>query len=59
MQRLVITGMGAICALGNDAPSVWQAMAEGRSGIAPVSRVDPERVRAAGVVAEVKGFDPG
>jgi nodulation protein E len=58
MQRLVITGMGAICALGNDAPSVWQAMTEGRTGIAPVSRVDPERVRAAGVVAEVKGFDP-
>jgi len=59
MQRLVITGMGAICALGNDAPSVWQAMTEGRTGIAPISRVDPERVRAAGVVAEVKGFDPG
>jgi len=59
MQRLVITGMGAICALGNNAPSVWQAMTEGRTGIAPISRVDPERVRAAGVVAEVKGFDPG
>ena len=58
MQRLVITGMGAICALGNDASSVWQAMTEGRTGIAPVSRVDPERVRAAGVVAEVKGYDP-
>ena len=58
MQRLVITGMGAICALGNDAASVWQAMTEGRTGIAPVSRVDPERVRAAGVVAEVKGYDP-
>ena len=58
MQRLVITGMGAICALGNDAASVWQAMTAGRTGIAPVSRVDPERVRAAGVVAEVKGFDP-
>lgn len=58
MQRLVITGMGAVCALGNDAPSVWKSMTEGRTGIAPITRVAPELLRAGGVVAEVKGFDP-
>ena len=58
MQRLVITGMGAVCALGNDAPSVWNSMTEGRTGIAPITRVAPELLRAGGVVAEVKGFDP-
>lgn len=32
-QRIVITGLGGICALGNDLGSIWGAMKEGRSGI--------------------------
>jgi 3-oxoacyl-[acyl-carrier-protein] synthase II len=32
-HRVVITGMGAYTNLGPDAPSTWQAMREGRSGI--------------------------
>lgn len=35
--RIVITGLGGICALGADAPSIWSAMAEGRSGIGPIT----------------------
>lgn len=35
--RIVITGLGGICALGNDAASIWEAMCAGRSGIGPVT----------------------
>ncbi len=57
MRRVVITGMGSISALGHDAPTCWQAMREGRSGIGPISAVQPELLKAP-IAAEVRGFDP-
>ncbi len=57
MRRVVITGMGSISALGHDAPTCWQAMREGRSGIATISAVAPELLKAP-IAAEVRGFDP-
>ncbi len=38
-KRIVITGLGAISALGTDAASNWDAMREGRSGIGPITTV--------------------
>ena len=35
-QRIVVTGLGGLCGLGNDAPSIWRAMREGRSAIGPL-----------------------
>lgn len=32
-HRIVVTGIGGLCGLGNDAASIWQAMREGRSSI--------------------------
>lgn len=58
MRRIVITGMGAINALGNDAASTWAGMVAGRSGIGPIERVPAEQLRMGNVVAEIKGFDP-
>lgn len=57
-RRVVITGMGALCDLGTSVAEVWSAIAEGCSGIAPITRFDPEgyETRFAG---EVKDFDPG
>ncbi|HEU0165934.1 MAG TPA: beta-ketoacyl-ACP synthase II [Thermomicrobiales bacterium] len=56
-RRVVITGTGAICSVGNTAPEVWAALKAGTSGIAPITRFDPTifETRFAG---EVKGFDP-
>jgi 3-oxoacyl-[acyl-carrier-protein] synthase II len=56
-RHVVVTGMGAICAIGNDVPAVWEAAVAGRSGIAPITRFDADgfETRFAG---EVKGFDP-
>jgi len=55
-RRVVVTGMGALCAIGNDVPSIWAAAIAGQSGIAPITRFDAEgfETRFAG---EVKGFD--
>ena len=36
-QRIVVTGIGGLCGLGNDAPSIWQAMREGRPAIGQLS----------------------
>ncbi|MEU7579994.1 beta-ketoacyl-[acyl-carrier-protein] synthase family protein [Streptomyces sp. NPDC041068] len=57
MRRVVITGVGAVTPLGNDAASTWQGLVEGRSGVGPITTFDPTGfpVRIAG---EVRGFGP-
>ncbi|HXQ22763.1 MAG TPA: beta-ketoacyl-ACP synthase II [Candidatus Acidoferrales bacterium] len=56
-RRVVVTGIGLVTPLGNDAAGNWQALLAGRSGIAPISRFDAANlpVRIAG---EVRDFDP-
>src|SRR3954454_15458622 len=56
-KRVVVTGLGAVTPLGNDATSSWEAAVAGRSGIDWITSFDPgdSPVRIAG---EVKGFDP-
>lgn len=58
MRRIVITGMGGICALGHNTTDIWQAMTEGRSGIAPLRHFDTSQMRASPVVAEINDFEP-
>jgi beta-ketoacyl-acyl-carrier-protein synthase II len=55
-KRVVITGIGAITPLGNDMAATWQALVEGRSAVAPITRFDaaPFPVK---VACEVKDFD--
>lgn len=58
MERsVVVTGMGALTPVGNDAATTWQALVAGRSGVAEIAAFDASssRVRIAG---EVHGFDP-
>lgn len=57
MRRVVITGMGALTAIGNDAPSYWQALLAGVNGIGLITRFDTTEHKAK-LAAEVKGFDP-
>lgn len=56
-RRVVITGLGLICGVGNTAPAVWDGLMAGRSGMAEISAFDltGHSVRFA---AEVKSFDP-
>jgi 3-oxoacyl-[acyl-carrier-protein] synthase II len=57
MERVLITGIGTVNPLGLDAPSTWEALLAGRSGIDTITAFDPSPfpVRIAG---EVRGFDP-
>jgi len=57
LRRVVITGIGAVTPVGNDAESYWQALLAGRSGVTRITHFDPSR-HAVQVAAEVKGFDP-
>ena len=45
MNRVVITGMGAITPLGNDVASFWEGLKEGKNGIAPITKFDKKRLR--------------
>jgi nodulation protein E len=57
MRRVVITGMGCVSALGLNAKETWQAMREGRSGIAPLTGLAAADLRTP-VAAQLKGYDP-
>ena len=56
-RRVVVTGLGAVTPLGHTAAESWQAVQEGRCGIAPITRYDTadQRVKLA---AEVKDWNP-
>ncbi|MCQ6279562.1 beta-ketoacyl-ACP synthase II [Bacillus sp. EB600] len=56
-KRIVITGIGAVTPLGNDAFTTWENIKNGVSGIGPATRFDTERVDVK-IAAEVKDFLP-
>ena len=39
-RRVVITGLGVVSPVGNDAATAWETVLAGRSGIGPVVRID-------------------
>ena len=41
-RRVVITGMGVISPLGSTKEDLWEAISAGRSGVGPLTSVDPE-----------------
>ena len=57
MQRIVITGMGCVSALGLSAGATWQAMHDGRPGIAPIAGLSGADIRTP-IAAQLKGYEP-
>lgn len=55
-ERVVITGMGAVCPLGTDVETVWQAVLSGRSGAGQTTIFDASTYPTT-FGAEVKDFD--
>ncbi len=55
-RRVVVTGMGALTALGNDVASTWEGLVAGRSGVRTIDSFDPSRLSSR-VAAEVRDFD--
>jgi 3-oxoacyl-[acyl-carrier-protein] synthase II len=56
-RRVVITGMGIICPLGNDVESTWEGLVKGKNGVGPITRFDASSLKSQ-FAAEVKDFDP-
>src|SRR5215467_2985831 len=57
MRRVVVTGLGAVTPIGNDAPSSWRAAVAGESGIDFIHSFDASEFPVR-IAAEVKDFDP-
>ena len=57
MRRVIVTGLGDVTPLGNDARSTWQAALAGESGIDWINSFDASGFPVR-VAAEVKDFDP-
>ena len=55
-HRVVITGMGAVCPLGHDVPTMWDGLMTGKSGVAPTTLFDASTFPTH-FAAEVKDYD--
>jgi 3-oxoacyl-[acyl-carrier-protein] synthase II len=56
-RRVVVTGMGLICGVGNNVAETWQCLLEGKSGVSNITHFDATGF-ACTIASEVKNFDP-
>jgi 3-oxoacyl-[acyl-carrier-protein] synthase II len=56
-RRVVVTGLGAVTALGHTVDAFWRSLLAGRSGVDRVTHFDPTQF-ASQIGAEVRGWDP-
>lgn len=57
LKRVVVTGIGALTPIGNNAQEYWNGLSNGVSGAAPITRFDAEKFKTR-FACEVKGYDP-
>ena len=57
IRRVVVTGLGAVTPVGNNVADTWEALKNGKNGIAPITLFNTENFKAK-LGAEVKDFDP-
>ncbi len=55
-RRVVVTGLGIVCPIGNSVKEAWDNALAGKSGITRITRFDPSRL-ASQIAGEVKSFD--
>ena len=56
-RRVVVTGVGLLCGVGNTASEVWRQILAGQSGMGPITGFDTTGFPVT-FAAEVKNFDP-
>ena len=56
LKRVVVTGIGALTPIGNNAKDFWNALAKGVSGAATITRFDIEKFRTQ-FACEIKDFN--
>lgn len=57
LNRVVVTGLGALTPVGNTVEEAWKNLLAGKSGAAPITLFDPSKFKTQ-FACEVKGFDP-
>lgn len=57
MRRVVITGLGALTPIGNNASDFWASLVKGVSGAAPITKFDTTKFKTK-FACELKNFDP-
>ena len=55
-RRVVVTGLGAVCPVGNSVTEAWSNILAGKSGISRITRFDASPY-ASQIAGEVKDFD--
>lgn len=55
-RRVVVTGLGTVCPVGNTVDESWSNLVAGKSGIGAITHFDPGAF-ACRIAGEVKGFD--
>jgi len=56
-RRVVVTGVGAVTPLAVGAEQSWQALCQGKSGVARITKFDPSGFKTQ-IAAELKDFHP-
>ncbi len=57
LKRVVVTGMGALTAIGHNLQTYWEGLETGRSGAAPITRFDTEKFKTK-FACEIKNYQP-
>lgn len=55
-RRIVVTGMGLVCPVGNTVESSWKAVCEGQSGIGPCTEFDASQLTTR-IAGQIKDLD--
>lgn len=55
-RRVVVTGLGIVCPVGNTVSAAWETLLAGHSGVGRITRFDPEGFRSQ-IAGEVRDFD--
>ena len=56
MNKVMITGIGMLTAVGNGKDASWDAIKAGKPGVSKITKFDPSRCTSQ-IAAEVKGFE--
>ncbi len=56
-RRVVVTGIGLLCGVGNNTEEVWRNLLAGKSGVGRITHFDASQF-ACQIAGEVKNFDP-
>lgn len=57
LKRVVVTGLGALTPIGNNAAETWENALKGKSGAGPITHFDASLFKTK-FACEVKNFNP-